>query len=362
MTLSSLQCEPNPEPILEPDLPIIDAHHHLWFMPQAVLKALQEDTSLATRLLAPMFVSKSRYLFDEYLADIRSGHRICASVFIESNTMYRASGPDTMKSVGEIEFANGIAAMGASELFGSEQVGAAIVGGIDLRLGDAVEEILLAHLHAGGGRYRGIRSSVMYDEDFSILGAGAEPGVLSDPAFRRGFSRLAPLGLSFDVLVLEPQLPEVIALARDFPQTSIILNHVGGPLGIGRLQGRRHERFEVWKRCIRELSSFPKVYVKLGGLGLPFAGLDSHGRAAEARSTQLAAEWKPYIETCIEAFGARRCMFESNFPVDSTTCSYRVLWNAFKVLTAGASVDEKSALYRGTASQVYRLALPEGLP
>ncbi|MDR3509805.1 MAG: amidohydrolase family protein [Caulobacteraceae bacterium] len=168
---------------------------------------------------------------------------------------------------------------------------------------------------------------------------------------------MAPLGLSFDAWMLEPQLPDLIDLARAFPDTAIILDHVGTPLGIGAYKGRRAERFGVWREHIRELAKSPKVSVKLGGLAMVFPGFESFMASPAATSAELAAEWKPYIETCIEAFGVDRCMFESNFPVDYCSCDYDVLWNAFKVLAADYSRDEKTALFSGTAGRVYHLKI-----
>jgi predicted TIM-barrel fold metal-dependent hydrolase len=216
--------------------------------------------------------------------------------------------------------------------------------------------VLTAHIQAGGGRYRGVRSGALYDEDVSLLGGG-RPHVLLDPQFRAGFSRLAPLGLVFDALVLEPQLADVTDLARAFPETQIVLEHVGAPVGTGSYAGRREERFPIWGENIRNLSNHPNVAVKLGGLGIPFGGFDSLLADPPFSSAQLAEEWRPYIETCIEAFGADRCMFESNFPPDAAAAAYPVLWNAFKRITAGASDDEKRALYSGTATRIYRIEL-----
>lgn len=344
------------EPIIEPDLPIIDAHHHLWLLPEAALAGMENQDSVGARALAPIFRRHSRYLFDEFMADLKSGHNIGASVFVDCHAMYRATGPEAMKSVGEVEFVNGVAAMAASGIFGDVKVCAGIVGGVDLRLGDAVEEVLAAHVQAGGNRYRGVRSPIVYDEDSTILGAGVGVGhLLLDATFRAGFKWLHRFGLSFDAWLFEPQLPELIDLARAFPETQIILNHVGTPVGVGQYAGQRESRFPLWREHIRTLSRCANVTVKLGGLGIPFGGFKSYGSTPPAISLQLAEEWKPYIETCIETFGADRCMFESNFPVDSAACTYPVLWNAFKRLAATASSDEKTALFSGTAKHIYRL-------
>jgi L-fuconolactonase len=346
------------EAIIDPAMPIVDAHHHLWCLPETTLAAMEAGDGLATRSLAPTYRRHARYLLDEFMTDLTSGHNVRASVFVEAHTMYRADGSETLRSVGEVEFANGIAAMAASGVFGDVRVCAGIVGGVDFTLGDAVQDVLQAHLQAGGGRYRGVRSAavVPYDADSTILGSGVGvPHLLLDREFRAGFKWLERLGLSFEALLLEPQLAELIDLVSAFPDTLVIVNHVGAPVGVGRYAGQRDERFALWRENIRTLASYSNVVVKLGGLGLSFGGFSSFRSTPPATSSQLASEWKPYIDTCIEAFGVERCMFESNFPVDSATCTYAVLWNAFKRIVAGASKDEKAALFSGTAKRIYRL-------
>ena len=346
------------EPIIDPDLPIIDPHHHLWFRSQALLAGFEHETSLMAQSLLPTFRRYPRYLFDEFLEDLRTGHNVRATVYVEVHSMYRAGGPAAMRSVGEVEFANGMAAMAASGTFGDVAMCAGIVGSIDLRLGDAAKDVLLAHLQAGGGRYRGIRATaVAHDDDPAALGrSGGVPHLLLDATFREGFKHLEPLGLSYDAWQLEYQLGELIDLARTFPRTRIILNHLGGLFALGRYSGRTEARFAQWRKNIRLLSQCSNVTVKLGGLGMPTAGFE-FSSASPPNSEQLAQQWRPYIETCIEAFGAERCMFESNFPVDAATASYAVIWNAFKRIAGGASKDEKAALFSDTAKRVYRLEI-----
>ena len=345
------------EPIIEPDLPIVDAHHHLWFRPESFLAHLEREENLMAQTLLPTFRRHARYLFDEFLADVGTGHNVRATVYVEVSSMYRASGPDEMKSVGEVEFANGMAAMAASGMFGDVAMCAGIVSSVDLRLGDAAKDVLLAHMQAGGGRYRGIRGhAVVYDDDPAVLGTlGGVPHLLLDAQFRAGFRHLEPLGLTYDAWQLEYQLPELVDLARAFPHTQIIVNHLGGLFGIGRYAGRAKERFVRWRENIRALSQCPNVTMKLGGAGMPTCGFRSSLSRAGVGSAALADEWRPYIETCIETFGADRCMFESNFPVDAATTSYPVLWNAFKRIVNGASPDEKAALFSGTAKRVYKI-------
>jgi L-fuconolactonase len=262
--------------------------------------------------------------------------------------------------VGETEFVNGMAAMSASGMYGDLRACAGIVGSANLQMGADVEDVLRSHIGAGHGRFRGIRNSASYDADSGVLGplAGREPGLYLDAKFREGFKVLHQLGLSFDAWLLEPQLPELIDLARAFPETTIVLDHVGTPLGIASYRGKRAERFPVWRDNILKLSKCENVVVKLGGLAMCFPGFESFMSNPPTSSEVLAEEWQPYIETCIEAFGPGRCMFESNFPVDIGSCSYATLWNAFKRLAANYSGDEKTALFSGTAKRVYRLQLP----
>ena len=352
--------EASPETILEPDLAIVDPHQHLWLQPQSVLDAMAgiEDQGAD---IARLYGSHARYLFDDYVADASAGHNIRASVLVETHSMYRTTGRPELRSVNEVEFMNGMAAMAASGLLTDVQVGLGIVGAVDLRFGEPVREVLEAHLKAGGERYRGIRPpGTFYDANLNVFSQafGAKPGVLLDPMFRAGFKQLEPLRLSCDIYVLEPQLPDLIDLVRAFPGTQVILNHAGSPLGIGPYAGTHAERFPIWRDNLRELAKSPHVAVKLGGLSCPYVGLPCSDRnQVPARSQDMARDFRPYIETCIEIFGAQRCMFESNYPVEGVSASYPAIWNAFKRVAAGASQQEKRALFHDTAARVYRLAL-----
>jgi predicted TIM-barrel fold metal-dependent hydrolase len=322
------------EEILEPDLPIVDPHHHL------VDRA-----------------NTGRYLLPELLADTGSGHNITATVYLEWLSMYRGGGPMPLRPVGEVEFANGVAAIAASETFGKTKVCAGIVGYADLMLGAQVEEVLETMILAGGGRFRGIRYISASHPDEAARGSSVNrpAGLLLNGKLREGFARLHPLGLSFDAWMYFTQLGELIDLARAFPETPIVLDHVGGPIGIGPYAGKRDEVFAEWKRSIADLARCPNVHVKLGGLGMRLFGFDVHTGELPPSSEQLATLWRPYIETCIGAFGPERSMFESNFPVDKGSGSYHVFWNAFKRIAAGCSAAEKTALFSGTASKFYRL-------
>ena len=342
------------EAILEPDLPIVDPHHHLWDRRNYATPAAPEHPFMTA------IADARRYLLDQLLADTGSGHNVRATVFVECGAMYKSDGPAELRGVGETEFVHGIAAMSASGVYGPTRVCAGIVGKADLLLGDAVEPVLEAHIQAGGGRFRGIRNSASFEADKEVLGPlnRVEAGLYLSDDFRKGFARLAPLGLTFDAWLLEPQLPDLIDLARAFPDQTIILDHVGTPLGRASYEGRLSERFGIWRDNIRELAKSPKVVVKLGGLAMAFCNFPSFLAEPRAPSEQLAREWGPYIESCIEAFGPERCMFESNFPVDMGSCSYATLWKAFKPVAKAYSADEKTALFSGTATKViiYRLA------
>lgn len=315
------------EDVLEPDLPIVDAHHHFYDRPGW------------------------RYLADEYAGDMCAGHRVRASVYMQALTRYRTTGPDAMKPVGETAYA----ANATSGLL--PQVAAGIVGHVDLRQGAAVRDVLEAHIEAGLGRFRGVRHLTTWDADASLANplTAAPAGLLLDRAYRAGLSQLAPLGLSYDAWLFFPQLPELIDTAKAHPETTIIVDHCGGVVRIGAYQDRQAEVYECWRASMRELAQLPNVHVKLGGLGMRINGFDFDKRELPPSSEQLAAAWKPWIETCIEAFGADRCMFESNFPVDKGSYSYVTGWNAFKRLTADCSASERQKLFEGTASRVYRL-------
>jgi L-fuconolactonase len=346
------------EPIIDAELAIVDPHHHLWLRPAPLIASLERDQGLMTRALMPAFRRHARYLLDEFLEDLRSGHNVRATVYVEVHSMYRQNGPEAMRSVGEVEFANGVAAMADSGAFGEIAVCAGIVGSVDLRLGDAAKDVMLAHMQAGGGRYRGIRTqAVVFDPDPAALGPISQgvPHLMLDDKFREGFRHLAPLGLSFEAWQLEYQLAELIDLAQAFPHTQIIVNHLGGLFGLGSHSGKLDERFRSWRENIAALARCPNVAMKLGGLGMPICALPSSFSKTAPTSVELARDWKPYIECCIQAFGVERCMFESNFPVDAATTSYAVLWNAFKRIVSGASADEKAALFSATARRIYKL-------
>ena len=323
------------EEVIDPARPIVDPHHHLWDR------------------------GGQRYLIEEMAQDIACGHNIIATVYVEARSMYRAGGPEALRPVGEVEFANGAAAMSASGGYGPAAICAGIVGHVNLLLGEGARGVLEAEIAAGNGRFRGIRHSSAWDADANVAGmyANRPKGLLLDPTFRKGFACLAPLGLSFDAWLFHPQIGELTDLARAFPDTKIALDHCGGPIGIGSYADRRDEIFPAWKASVQEIARCPNVVVKLGGLAMRLLGYDFHERPLPPSSEEAAAAWRPYIETCIEAFGPERSMFESNFPPDKDQCSYQVIFNAFKRIAAPYSEAEKTALFSKTATEFYRLKL-----
>jgi predicted TIM-barrel fold metal-dependent hydrolase len=332
MTTDRPWIERTVEEPLEPDLPIIDPHHHFWNRPT------------------------NRYILDELIADL-AGQNVRQTVFVECTSMYRAGGPEEYRVVGETEWVQGIAAQSASGGFGEVRAAAGIVGTADLRLGDRVAPVLEAQIAAAPQRFRGIRHRA----------AWAEPGVmpnqpatqaahlLLDPDFRRGFAYLRPYGLSFEAWLYHPQLPELADLARAFPDTVIILNHLGGPLGVGPYAGRRDEVFAAWKPDLAAVAACPNVVLKVGGIQMVLNGFGWHEREQPPTSDELLEANRDWYLYAIEQFGPSRCMFESNFPVDKLSCSYTVLWNQFKKLSKGFSPHERAAMFHDTAQRIYRL-------
>jgi L-fuconolactonase len=332
------------EPI-DPNLPICDPHHHLWDYPDN----LSEN-------LVPTYARQVRhYLLKELLADTGGGHNIEQTVFIECRSMYRKDGPQELRPVGETEFVQGIAAQSASGQYGNTAVAAGIVGFADLTLGSAVAPVLEAHIAASRNRFRGIRHITTWDASNDIDSRVKTPRLLSDSKFREGFSCLRKYGLSFDAWLYHTQLMELADLANAFPETPIILNHIGGPIGIGPYARRSEEVFQEWKQGIASLATCPNVVVKLGGLGMPLLGFGWHERPKPPTSTELAEGMAPYFHWCIDKFGADRCMFESNFPVDKMSYTYTVVWNAFKRFSKEYSQRDQAALFHDTAVKTYRL-------
>jgi predicted TIM-barrel fold metal-dependent hydrolase len=320
------------EAALEPELPICDPHHHLWEFPTG------------------------RYLRDEFLHDIERGHHILETVYIECVQHYRREGPSTLQPVGETEYIESVAAAD-ERVWGRPRIAAGIVGFADLTLGAAVQPVLEAHV-AASTRFRGIRYATGWDASPEIRSSHTNPppGLLRDAAFRAGFACLARLRLTFDAWLYYPQFAELAELARAFPDVTIILDHMGGPLGIGPYTNRSDEVFVAWRRELSKLAKCANVVVKLGGRTMTMSGYGWHRRETPPGSEEIAARSAQYYRACIDLFGPDRCLFESNFPFDRVSCDYVVLWNAYKRLTQPYSASERAALFRGTAIRVYGLA------
>jgi predicted TIM-barrel fold metal-dependent hydrolase len=320
------------EDILEPDLPIIDPHHHLW-------KARPDP-----------------YLLDDLVADLRTGHNVVSTVFIQCGSEYFAHGLIDTRPVGETVFVAAAAKECESGRYGKLRACAGIVGYADCRLGDRIDRVLEAHIDAGGGRFKGIRHSGTYDSAIEPTAPpGASPGLYREAGFRAGFARLARYDLTFEAWLYHPQLNDLADLMRAFPDQPVVLNHFGGPLGVGPYEGKRGEVFARWRSSMTDLARFENLHIKLGGLAMNVNGFGWHHQPKPPSSEEMASAWRPYVESAVELFGVNRCMFESNFPVDKGMCGYPVLWNAFKRIAARYSPDEKAALFHRTAQRFYGL-------
>jgi L-fuconolactonase len=323
------------EETLEPEIAICDPHHHFWDM----------------RLER---IPYQRYLLHELAADVNAGHNVRSTVFIEARSMYRPEGPQELRPVGEVEFVQGLAAAGATGLYGPTEAAAAIIGHADLKLGDGVKPVLEALKAASPNRFRGIRHTVTWDPHPEVENRERE-GVLASPEYRAGAKVLAGMGLSLDVGVCFPQLPELAEFARAVPELTIILNHLGGLQRAGPYGNRDNEVIPAWRQGLAQVAQCKNVHLKLGGIGMPRLGFDWHTRAKPIGSEELAAEMAPVIGYCIEQFGPERSMFESNFPVDKVSFSHHVLFNAFKRFSRGYSAGERASLFHDTASRAYRI-------
>jgi L-fuconolactonase len=326
------------EPILEPDLAIVDSAHHLFDRPAL------------------------RYMIDDYLKDVRAGHRIVASIYVETLAFARPDGPELLRPLGEVEFANGIGAMSDSGVYGDCRICAAIVGHADLRHGERVGELLDQSLARAPERFRGVRQITIDDENdapFRYVTNRPARGIMQHPKFRTGFKEVVRRGLTFDAAAFHHQLDEIAQLADAFPDGSIVLNHVGQAQAMGLDAQARAAVFDKLRVALKELGRRPNITCKIGGLGLPFWGFGFEQRTDPVGYLELAAAWKPYVEAAIEAFGPDRCMMESNYPPDGRAAGFVPLWNALKHIVRDASADEKAALFRRTAARVYRLSVPD---
>lgn len=313
------------ESVIEPDLSICDAHHHLW-------EALPGK--------------HDRYMLEDLKGDLERGHRVETTIFVQCGSGYREEGPEEFRSVGEVEFV---------VKADPEGVIGGIVGFVDLRLRN-LDDVLAAMVDAGVGRFKGVRQSSTWDADPIPNKGDNPPDLLYQASFRRGLAALGRLGLSYDAWVYHPQIPSLVDAARACPDVQIVLDHLGGPLGIESYADRYEEVMEVWMSGMRELATCANVALKVGGIGMPKFGQSWHENPERTRSDDIARMYGEKIRWCIELFGSERCMFESNFPVDRASFSYVVLWNGFKRIVEGASISEKSLLFSETARRIYRFS------
>jgi predicted TIM-barrel fold metal-dependent hydrolase len=322
------------EDVLFPSLPICDPHHHLWDKPG------------------------DRYMIDEVTADMGSGHNVVQTLFVEVDSMYRASGSNAMRPVGEVEWARGIGAQSDSGLYGPIKIAAGIVAYANLNLGAEVRPVLEAMDSGSSGRFRSVRHTCSWDDHEPLRShRSGWPGMMAEAKFLAGIGVLFDMGHAFDALVYHPQLTELTGLVDAFPNNVFILNHIGRPLGVGPYAGHGDEVFEVWKKDMTALAERPNVVVKVGGLGNRVSGFGWDSQPTPPDSIELAEKTGPYYLHTIEAFGPERCMFESNFPVDKNSYSYTAIWNSFKRLTEDFSASEKAWLFHDTAAKAYRLPL-----
>ncbi len=322
------------EPVIDPDRVIVDPHHHLWDQPSAF----------------------GRYTLDDLWRDTGSGHRIDKTVFLECGASYRESGPEHLRCVGETEYVTE-AARTSAEAGGERAVIAGIVSRADLRLGDTLDEVLDAHVEIAGDLFKGIRHSGAHAREPEALRiAGRAPaGLYADGAFRRGVQRLGERGHTYDTWHYHYQNREFLALAQAAPDTIMVLDHFGTPLGVGPYADQRAEIFRQWQEDMKKIAACPNVVAKLGGMAMPDNGFGWHVADRPPTSAEFAEAQRPYYLHMIDVFGPERCMFESNFPVDRMSLSYAVLWNGIKRIAAEFSESDQDAMFSGTATRVYRL-------
>ncbi len=322
------------EEVIDPGQPIIDPHHHLW-----------DDHG---RLGA--------YTVEHLMADTTAGHNIVGTVFVECMSGYHLDGPPELAPVGETAYvaqsAAAIAQLGGPPILG-------ISSFADLTLGEKVEGVLEAHEAAGAGLFRGIRHAVAWHKSDQIPNGhtDAPEHLMYDGEYRKGFQKLGEMGYVFDAWLMHPQLPDLVDLCRAHPETPVVLDHIGAPMGIGPYAGRRSEVIAEWRPHMSELAKCPNVFLKVGGIGMSRYGAGWEAEPVPPSSSEIAEYWGEELRFCIDTFGPSRCMFESNFPVDRSSCNYVTLWNALKIVGSGYSDSEQADLFFGTANRFYNLGL-----
>lgn len=319
------------ESAIDPDVPIVDTHFHLW-------NAMGSD-----------------YFAAQFLNDVHTGHNVVQSVHVECDTAYDLGAAAELRPVGETRFV-------VNQLDTAPQRGhalaAGIIGSANLLLGNQVKPVLEAHMEAGNGRFRGVRARTAFDHDPAAGYPGRsdfpQHNILDSAAFRQGLACLEALGLVLDVWGFHPQLPQLHDVLRHFPGLVIVLNHLGGPLGVGRYASDRDAAFRHWLQGMRAMAKLPNVHVKLSGVGVTRLGLGFE--RGNASSRDIAALAGRHVRECVNIFGPQRCIFGSNYPVDQVVAPYAVLINGYKTILADLSPDERNAIFCSNARRVYRLA------
>ena len=325
------------EPTLEPEIPICDPHHHFWeYRPEPA--------------------AYQRYLLQDLVGDINSGHNVRSTGFIEARASYRTDGPEEMRSVGEVEFVDVMAEASATGQYGPGRVAAGIIGRADLKLGERVKPVLEALQAASPNRFRGIRHSVGWDPHPEVEDREIQ-GCLANQGYRSGAQALSGMGLCLETSRYFPQMPELAEFAKAIPDLTIVLNHLGGLMRVGPYGNRDDEVMASWRSGIDAVAERPNIIMKLGGVGMPRIGFDWHARTKPVGSEEMAQSIAPYINYSIEKLGSNRCMFESNFPVDKVSFSYNVMYNAFKLVSQGYSASERAEMFHDTAARVYRIGV-----
>jgi predicted TIM-barrel fold metal-dependent hydrolase len=318
---------------IDPDRDIVDPHHHLWPQPDM------------------------HYNLDQLWSDTDAGHAVSQTIFMECGAAYRPNGPEHLRPVGETEFVVAAAKQSACE--SDKATIAGIIAHADLTHPE-LDQILDAQLEASDGLLRGIRHAGAHDEDPSVLAipGRAPKDLYKNEAFRQGVIRLGERGLTYDTWHYHHQNQDFLSLAAAIPGTTMILDHFGTPLGVGRFAGKHDEIFPSWKDDIAAIANCPNVHAKLGGLAMPDNGFGWMGRDKPPTSDEFVTAQARYYDHAIACFGADRCMFESNFPVDRLSISYGVLWNGLKKIAVKYDEVDQAAMFSGTARRIYNLDKP----
>jgi len=316
------------EEVIEPEIPIVDSHHHFFDRDHLFFNQLDGE-----------------YMLDELLEDI-DGNNVVKTVFVDAHTGYRKDGPEDMRPVGETELVQGITMESTQR--GMPGIAAGIVSWADLSLGDRVAPILEAHIMAGKGRFRGIRQMYVPIGEQKVT----PNNIIVDTNLREAFVHIKKYNLVFDTVVNFNQMTELAEMVRVFSDTTFVLNHIGFPPVTDINASEQAEVIDIWKNNLTLLTSCKNLFIKVGGFA---KGSAWQKRSAPAGSEELAKAATPWVNWLIEKFGTGRCMFESNFPVDRMAFSYNVVWNAYKRMTRDFSHNERLALFHDTAVKAYRL-------